>query len=186
MTTQICNTCNIEKPFSDFNKGAGYKTGYRKKCKACVKAAYDADPKIIAKRAAREKRRAEAPLRRRQRYLEQREANLAYQREYHKKNPHKSRETSLRYIRKKAEASKGLSSQEVYAIKCIYAEAKAKTKETGIKHEVDHIVPISLGGKHHPDNLQILTATENKIKKDQFDGTPTNKNWKKYAFNILN
>jgi 5-methylcytosine-specific restriction endonuclease McrA len=31
-------------------------------------------------------------------------------------------------------------------------------------YEVDHIIPISKGGKHHPDNLQYLTVTENRKK----------------------
>jgi hypothetical protein len=31
-------------------------------------------------------------------------------------------------------------------------------------YEVDHIVPISKGGKHHPDNLQHLTMPENRRK----------------------
>jgi len=31
-------------------------------------------------------------------------------------------------------------------------------------HEVDHIQPIAKGGLHHPDNLQILTKTENRKK----------------------
>lgn len=31
-------------------------------------------------------------------------------------------------------------------------------------YEVDHIIPISKGGLHHPDNLQILTMEENRKK----------------------
>jgi len=31
-------------------------------------------------------------------------------------------------------------------------------------HEVDHIKPIAKGGLHHPNNLQILTKTENRKK----------------------
>jgi 5-methylcytosine-specific restriction endonuclease McrA len=31
-------------------------------------------------------------------------------------------------------------------------------------YEVDHIIPISKNGKHHPDNLQYLTITENRKK----------------------
>lgn len=37
-----------------------------------------------------------------------------------------------------------------------YAEAKRLTRETGIRHEVDHIIPLASGGHHHHDNLQIL------------------------------
>jgi len=31
-------------------------------------------------------------------------------------------------------------------------------------YEVDHIVPLSRGGKHHPNNLQYLTMSENRRK----------------------
>ena len=31
-------------------------------------------------------------------------------------------------------------------------------------YEVDHIIPLSKGGKHHEDNLQYLTITENRSK----------------------
>lgn len=33
--------------------------------------------------------------------------------------------------------------------------------ETGIKHHVDHIIPLKLGGKHTASNKQVLTAIEN-------------------------
>ena len=45
-----------------------------------------------------------------------------------------------------------------------YLEAKRLTEETGIPHEVDHIIPICKGGLHHPDNLQVLTKEENRKK----------------------
>ena len=31
-------------------------------------------------------------------------------------------------------------------------------------YEVDHIIPIAKGGLHHPDNLQIITISENRKK----------------------
>lgn len=34
-------------------------------------------------------------------------------------------------------------------------------------YEVDHIIPLSKGGKHHEDNLQYLTITENKRKNNR-------------------
>jgi len=46
----------------------------------------------------------------------------------------------------------------------IYSTCKKMTEETGIPHEVDHIIPICKGGWHHPDNLQILTKEENRTK----------------------
>jgi hypothetical protein len=45
-----------------------------------------------------------------------------------------------------------------------YNKAKLLTEETGIPHEVDHIIPISRGGKHHQSNLQILTRSKNRRK----------------------
>ena len=53
------------------------------------------------------------------------------------------------------------------AIVEIYRRAKALTIETGIKHEVDHIIPLrgrNVSGLHIPINLQILTVTENRQK----------------------
>lgn len=49
-------------------------------------------------------------------------------------------------------------------INYFYIQAEKLTEETGIMHHVDHIIPLSKGGLHHQDNLQVLTAFEN-IKK---------------------
>jgi hypothetical protein len=42
--------------------------------------------------------------------------------------------------------------------------ADALTKQTGIEHHVDHIIPIKHGGWHHHENLQILPAPVNQSK----------------------
>lgn len=42
--------------------------------------------------------------------------------------------------------------------------AAAKTEETGIQHEVDHIEPIAKGGAHCAKNLRVITMKENRQK----------------------
>ena len=55
-----------------------------------------------------------------------------------------------------------LSAQEKLKIKRIYEKRDTLNKEAGeILFHVDHIIPVSKGGNHHPSNLQILTRQEN-------------------------
>lgn len=53
------------------------------------------------------------------------------------------------------------------AIDEIFAEARRLTLESGVPHQVDHVIPIRhplVCGLHVPDNLQVLTATDNRNK----------------------
>jgi hypothetical protein len=63
----------------------------------------------------------------------------------------------------------------------IYLKAQISTLETGISHNVDHIIPLqgeNVSGLHVPWNLQILTASENSKKKNSFDFTYENNSWR--------
>jgi 5-methylcytosine-specific restriction endonuclease McrA len=68
---------------------------------------------------------------------------------------------TYKYRTKKFGELSDLTNEEYQRILTIYRECAKISEETGVLHHVDHIHPISKGGKHHPDNLQILTATEN-------------------------
>lgn len=53
----------------------------------------------------------------------------------------------------------------------IYLEAANLSRTTGIIHEVDHIIPLTnklVCGLHVESNLQILTISENRAKRNKF------------------
>ena len=60
-----------------------------------------------------------------------------------------------------------ITPEELSQIQKIYEEAQHLTKNTGVRHVVDHIIPLIDGGPHHPDNLQVITYEEHLLKTAQ-------------------
>lgn len=56
------------------------------------------------------------------------------------------------------------------AIQEFYIKAKLLSEQHGIKYEVDHIIPISKGGLHHQDNLQVISWIDNRKKGSKIGG----------------
>lgn len=55
-------------------------------------------------------------------------------------------------------------------IKDVYTRCALETKETGIRHEVDHIIPLKgklVSGLHVHWNLQVITAVDNRNKSNK-------------------
>lgn len=57
------------------------------------------------------------------------------------------------------------------AMRAIYKQARRITLETGIRHAVDHIIPLQgkrVSGLHVPENLRIITHAENAKKLNKY------------------
>jgi len=53
-------------------------------------------------------------------------------------------------------------------IKKLYEQRAEMSKKHGQEYHVDHIIPLSIGGAHHQDNMRVITAKENMEKKNKY------------------
>ncbi len=66
-----------------------------------------------------------------------------------------------------------LTDEHIKQMQAIYLEASKLSQETGVPHEVDHIIPLkgeTVTGLHVPWNLQIIQKSDNMAKSNTFDG----------------
>jgi hypothetical protein len=85
---------------------------------------------------------------------------------------HKERYISNSIARKISKKHRTPSWTDPDKILEVYKEAARLTKETGIPHRVDHIVPLQgklVSGLHVSWNLQIITEKQNLLKSNKFD-----------------
>ena len=143
-----CNKCKEVKPLDSFNKRRASKDGLAYTCKVCSNA-----------------------------------ASTAWGKAYREAHPEKVRATQKAWVEANSDiyaaiAGKGCaikrggSASDIYDLElCIpfYAEARRLTRETGVQHHVDHKIPLSKGGLHCQNNLQVLTASENIAKGDSHE-----------------
>lgn len=91
--------------------------------------------------------------------------------EYRKSNPDKINAYNAKRRSKKLQATPPwLTNEHLSAIRMYYTESKALEKATGIKHHVDHIVPLqgnNVCGLHVPWNLQVLPSDINLAKSNK-------------------
>jgi 5-methylcytosine-specific restriction endonuclease McrA len=89
------------------------------------------------------------------------------------KNPELVQASANAWKRRAREAApRWLTPDQKKHIAAIYLQARALTKRTGVKHVVDHIIPLRsevVCGLHVPWNLQILTHIENSHKSNRLD-----------------
>jgi len=163
---KLCKTCNEEKPLSEFHKRKDTPDGRKYYCKAC-------SSKLAAEQ--RKRRPDLESARQKKYYYENRKKQI-------KKAAKWTKDNRSRVNRHKRITGKGAAANAKYnakkkrqtplwadhlAIKRIYAACARITKETGMEHHVDHIVPIQgrkVRGLHVEYNLQILPGSDNRSK----------------------
>ena len=65
-----------------------------------------------------------------------------------------------------------LTKADLVKIRKVYAEARRRTRATGVKHQVDHVIPLrnpNVCGLHVLSNLKITTKAANAAKGNRWD-----------------
>lgn len=169
--TKVCGNCKSEKPLEMFYKSVTNKYGRMKNCKECDNSRRDSwrDENRERVNNTNQDYRKSDPERRRRTDKEDRrkhpEKHKGYRTKFRRNNPGKiNAKTAKRRAQKLQATPKWLTKEQKQEIQAIYIEAARLTRETGIKHHVDHIIPLlgkGVRGLHVPWNLQILTAEDN-------------------------
>lgn len=89
------------------------------------------------------------------------------QSEYRKKRPDKFAEKNAKRRARVLNAIFPLSPEHCAEMAELYTKAQILTRQTGIAHHVDHIIPLqgkSVCGLHVPWNMQVIPGIENLLK----------------------
>ena len=94
-----------------------------------------------------------------------------YNKEYRSMPEKKAKRCHLQQKREAIKKSAVLPDSDMEIIEGFFTERTRlnESSKDGTVYEVDHIVPIALGGSHHQDNLEIITQTENNMKRDEWN-----------------
>jgi hypothetical protein len=88
------------------------------------------------------------------------------------KNPAAYTAIAVASVARRAKRVPGwLTSDDKWMIQEAYSLARLRTKITGFKWEVDHIIPLRgelVSGLHVPTNLQVIPKSENRLKKNHY------------------
>jgi hypothetical protein len=168
---KTCTKCLTEQPLFSFHKQKGAVDGYRSICKECRKGEhvdrYAADKESWNKRAVQWRKDnpdAAESIDARAR-VKHRDKRNKQKFEWDKAN--KGRVNFLnskRYASKLLRTPAWLTEDDLIHIRCLYQVAAMRSRESGQKWHVDHIIPLqgeTVSGLHVPSNLRVIPATEN-------------------------
>jgi len=170
---KTCSKCGEEKSLDSFGKRNASLDGLQNRCRECRNAEAimrNADPLVKAR--AKE-------LRARPEYREVYTARRQWRKKYDpvfQEQRRRGINTPAKHAgvrrRQAAKLQRTPSWANDQLVTAYYKEAKQLEELTGIQFHVDHIIPLRgemVSGLHVETNLQILTAHENRSKKNRFD-----------------
>ena len=157
---KLCGSCGEEK---EHGKNKSRADGLQGQCKDCRKMYRDNNKEKVAaqKRTSYLKNKEHYNARSARYYQENREDCLKQQKVYVELNRHKVNAKNSYRRRTLRNQIPQLTAEEQQRIQDLYWLARDLRAVSGQDYHVDHIIPISRGGLHHPDNLQILPADIN-------------------------
>jgi hypothetical protein len=166
-----CTKCGETKSLDEFHKGKHTKDGYRTQCITCEKS-YDFQNKLKRKKRLDKTKKERAEYQREYYSLHKENLDDYYKRYWEINRSRKNSNGAKRHASKLQRTPKWLTKDQLKEIENFYILARKKTLETGILHEVDHIVPLKprsklVSGLHVPWNLQVITKEENVKKSDK-------------------
>lgn len=201
---KTCRECKLDKDTLEFYKVKTAKDGLHSYCKECVsnrcrayriensdsvkerkKKYYQTEAGKASKKASYERNIEHTRAYDKFRFQRDKEKVYARVREYRPRyfenNPGLAAAYSSLYRGLKHNASSILTEELKTQIRELHRVCKLKSEESGIKHHVDHIIPLKsqlVCGLNVPWNLQIITQAENHSKINKFDGTYENESWR--------
>ncbi len=186
---KVCTVCHAEKPLSSFSAQAKGRFGVTSQCKSCASA------RGIAWHGANRERSLASKL---AYSASNKEARKVYSEQWRLDNAERSKAVAAAWTarnldRKRASTAKRRAARlqaippwaTASGIKRFYRLANDLTKTTGIKAQVDHVVPLQhplVCGLHCEANLSVTTEVLNKRKgnlwwPDMPDPPPITSDW---------
>jgi hypothetical protein len=179
-----CNKCGEEKSVVEFSKSSVTKDGLQSQCKDCknqYNIQYRKENAESVKQYGKEYRKYNAQFIKqygRKYYKDNAESIKQYGRKYRKDNAEYVKEKHKQYLkdnpeknrcdtaRHRAKKTNQLHPNHNKIIEEVLQSISTRVSNClGIKHNVDHIWPLSQGGLHHHCNLQVITESLNNKKK---------------------
>ena len=166
MDTKLCTECNNEYPVNSdhFYKDKRMADGFKNQCKECTRKQNNSWKNEKTASGSPRKDTPEYKEKRREDRQKNKKRDSQYNSQWRKDNPGYCNAKDA--ARRENVNISDLPPEEQERIRKIYKKAQ-EFKDQGLDVHVDHVIPVSKGGKTTPDNLVIISAEDNQFKSNK-------------------